>query len=86
VRQTGLPRSTFDLWRHEERGRRKRPVARKQCVSAAFARVEVLPLAAGAPGLMLVVRTGHGVTAELTGLDAVAAVTLLEPLLRGPSR
>ena len=48
--------------------------------------MEVLPPAAGAPGLMLVVRTGHGVTAELTGLDAAAVVTLLELLLRGPSR
>ena len=86
VRQTGLPRSTFDLWRQEERGRGKRPVAGKPREPAGFARVEVLPPAAGAPGLMLVVRTGHGVTAELTGLDAAAAVTLLELLLRGPSR
>ena len=86
VRQTGLPSSTFDLWRHQARRRRGRSTRRRSPVPAGFAQVELLPPSAAAAGLTLVVHTGRGVTAECTGLDPATAVALLGPMLHGRPR
>jgi transposase-like protein len=86
VRQTGLPSSTFGLWRRQARRRRGRPARPRSPVAAGFAQVEMLPPPTGTAGLTLLVRTGRGVTAECTGLDPATAVALLGPMLLGPSR
>lgn len=88
VRRTGLPPSTFDLWRQQARhggGRGARRARRAWRAAPQFARVEVLPPAA-ATGFHLVLRLGGARTAEVTGLDGPTAVAVLEALLRAPSR
>ena len=85
VRRTGLPQSTFDLWRHEARHGGGRAAKRGKALPAGLARVEVLSLG-GATGLSLIVRTGGERTAELTGLDGPTAVAVVEAVLRERSR
>jgi hypothetical protein len=77
VRKTGLPHSTFDLWRSEVRRRKSR--------TSGFARVEVARPSSPS-GITLVVRSAAGVVAELGGLDAASAVALLDGVLRGSAR
>lgn len=86
VRQSGLPQSTFDLWRSE--ARRRRRVSRRvprESATPGFARVEVVGPSAPS-GITLVVRSGPGVVTEFGGLDTASAVSLLEAALRGSAR
>lgn len=84
VRRTGIPRSTFDLWRSEARPGGRRAVRRETAVPARVARVEVLP-PTSASGLHLVVRIGAELTAKLRGLDASAAA-VIAAMIRERSR
>lgn len=85
VRKTGLPQSTFDLWRSEHRRRRGKRPTRREIRTAGFAQVEVVRAAAPS-GITLVVRSAAGVVAKLRALDAASAGSLLEVALRGPAR
>jgi len=85
VRQTGVPQSTFDLWRSEARQRRvKRRPARKPSRPSGFARVEVVR--PPSPSGITLVRSPAGVVAELAGLDAASAGSVLDVVLRGSAR
>ena len=79
-RKTGVPRSTFALWRRQAKG-----ASRKGAGKQSFARVEVIPAAVSSE-IVVVVRSGSGVVAELRGLDRAVAVSLLEALLVGSAR
>jgi hypothetical protein len=82
VRKTGLPHSTFDLWRSEARRQRVRPGSvRKKSKTSGFARVAVVRPPSPS-GITLVARSAAGVVAELAGLDAVSATSLLGVTLR----
>jgi transposase-like protein len=67
--QTGVPRSTLELWRR---------TARRAHGATRFARVEVV--ATSTP--TLTVRATNGVALEIGGLEASALATILRELLR----
>jgi len=71
------------LWRRQARGAVTSTELTRRAAPA-FARVELAPSAPPTTpaGITLVVRTPRGVAAELTGLDATTAVTLMVPLVR----
>jgi transposase-like protein len=81
--QTGVPRSTLELWRREARAEGGSP----------FAAVEVVPAphVAGLPseltetrglsGITMLVRVPGGVATELAGLDPVTTLALVRLLL-----
>jgi hypothetical protein len=82
VRKTGLPQSTFDLWRSESRRGLRKRLGRQRAETGGFARVEVVRAAAPS-GITLVVRCATDLAAEFGGLDAASAVALLETVLSG---
>ena len=86
-----MPRATFTFWQRQARAARAPQRARAPQKSWArrdrptFARVELVPPPAPR-GITLVVRGPAGLQAELTGLDATTALTVLRAVLRPEAR
>lgn len=87
VRQTGLPQSTFDVWRSEARRREvsSHRSAREKAGASRFARVELMRLPSPS-GITLVVRRASGLAAEFGSLDGASAGALLKTVLRSAAR
>jgi transposase-like protein len=85
-RGTGIPQSTFELWKREVRQGQRREPAPVAVTPSPFARVALVPSlpTPGTPlasALRLVVRTAAGHEATLDGVDDRTAVEVLGLLL-----